>query len=185
MNPPAPMRQASRAPSTTPRTVTRRTVVATGLGLLAAGCTTRPSLDDPAPPPPSPTPPPPPPPLPGAEAAAKLLGGLADRAAALSRSEDLPARTTKILTAVAAGHRAHQVALSAPLPTGRPTGPKPKPGAVSSGKSDEAALAKLVADQKSAVSKLTDRALRSESVTALFWASLAAAAGGYAQALQQ
>ncbi len=191
MNPPA-----SRAPAMPHRTMSHPSVALSRRGALLAGLAALGALtvgcdpggpDDPDPAPPVPTPTQAPlPPLAGAGNAAEVEGRLSAQAGSLLKADDLGPALEAILTATAAGHRAHQVALSGPQPTGRPTtGSSARPTPSPTRATLPAGLKKLVADQDAAARKLAGNANRAESVTALFWASLAAAAGGYAQAVRQ
>nr|WP_161606110.1 DUF4439 domain-containing protein [Microlunatus speluncae] len=170
--------------------LSRRAALLAGLGMLGAatvGCDPG-GPDDPEPAPPVPTPSEAPlPPLAGAGNAAEVEGRLAGLAGSLLKADDdLGPALTAILTAAAAGHRAHQLALAGPQPTGRPTtGSSSRATPPPSTKSVPAGLKKLITDEDAAARKLAENANRAESVTALFWASLAAAAGGYAQAIRQ
>ncbi len=194
MNPPA-----SRAPAMTPRTMSypqrvlsRRAALLAGIGsigALAAGCDLG-GAEDPTPAPPVPTPTRvPSPPLAGAEDAAEVEARLAGQVVSLLKAggDDEPGPAlAAALTSVGAGHRAHQLALSGPEPAGRPTaGASPRPTPSPSAVTLAAGLKKLITDEEAAAGKLAARAGKAGAVTALFWASLAAAAAGYAQALRQ
>lgn len=192
MNPPA-----SRAPAMPHRTMSypqqvlsRRAALLAGLGTigaLAAGCDFGGS-DEPAPAPPVRTPThAPSPPLAGAEDAAEAEARLAGRVASLLKAggdDELGRALSAILTSAGAGHRAHQLALAGPEPTARPTTadvPRPKTSRVSLA----SGLKKLITDEDKAADRLAENAGQAGSVTALLWASMAAAADGYAQALRQ
>jgi hypothetical protein len=174
------------------RVLSRRAALLAGIGTIGAwavGCDLG-GADDPAPAPPVPTPTrAPSPPLAGAEDAAEVEARLAGQAASLlkARGDDEPTKALiAILTSAGTGHRAHQVALSGPEPAARPTaGSSPRPTPSPSKVTLATGLKKLIADEDAAAGKLAQHANRAGSVTALFWASLAAAAGGYAQALRQ
>lgn len=179
----------------------RRGLLAAGFGTIATalmtGCTLPlsdgPLSDGPSKDPsPEPTPTPTPT-LPGARSAAELELGLAGRAEQLRMAVGRDdAKLYPILTAVAAGHRAHWIALSAPLPTSRPTDSPtptptptpPPPTPTPSATKVSAGLKRLVTQQGTTVNQLTDQANQADAVTSLFWASMAAATASYAHALK-
>jgi hypothetical protein len=170
--------------------LSRRAALLAGLGTigaLAAGCDFGGS-DEPAPAPPVRTPThAPSPPLAGAEDAAEAEARLAGQVASLLKAggeDELGPALSAILTSTGAGHRAHQVALAGPEPATRPTAadvPRPTTSRVSLA----SGLKKLITDEDKAADRLAANAGKAGSVTALLWASMAAAAGGYAQALRQ
>ncbi|MFC7621246.1 ferritin-like domain-containing protein [Microlunatus sp. GCM10028923] len=166
----------------------RRAVLLAGFGVLGGaviGCDAKAPVEPTTGPEPAPTQPPV---FAGGAAAAKVEEQLARQARSLLKAggDDLGRPLTAILTAAAAGHQLHLAALTAPEPTGRPTSggsprptPKPTKAALPGG------LKELAAGETAAAGQYAERAAAAESVTALFWASLAAAADGYGQALRQ
>lgn len=171
----------------------RRAVLLAGFGVLSglavggavAGCDAKPPVQPSTEPEPAPSQPPV---FAGGAAAAKLEEQLARQARSLLKAGDdeLGRPLTAILTAAAAGHQLHLTALVAPEPTGRPTtGGSPRPTPKPTEADLPGGLKELAAAEAAAATEYAERAVAAESVTALFWASLAAAADGYGQAVRQ
>lgn len=171
----------------------RRAVLLAGFGVLSGlgvggalvGCDAKPPVEPTTKPEPVPTQPPV---FAGGAAAAKAEEHLARQARSLLKTDedDLGRPLTAILTAAAAGHQLHLAALGAPEPAGRPTsGGTPRPTPKPTEASLPGGLKELAEAEAEAAGQYAERAVDAESVTALFWASLAAAADGYGQAVRQ
>ncbi|GAB3764146.1 ferritin-like domain-containing protein [Microlunatus parietis] len=166
----------------------RRVVLLAGFGALGGtliGCDAKAPVGPTTTPEPSPTQPPV---FAGGAAAARLEEQLSLQARSLltSGGDDLGRPLTAILTAAAGGHQLHLAALAAPEPTGRPTsGGSPRPTPKPTKAALPADLKEFAAAEAAAAGAHAERAVTAESVTALFWASLAAAADGYGQAVRQ
>lgn len=157
--------------------------------MVAAGCTlTDPRIDDADR---TPRPIPSPTPLPGTEKAAESEQELALLASALAADTggDLDDGQRAALQQLATGHREHTTALLSPEPT---TGPRstasPSASPTSSsdpldGRSPQAAIKALLASEQDQSATYLEFAAKTSGYTSLFWASLAAAAVAYAEAL--
>ena len=181
-----------RDPDAGPRIRSRRSVLAAGLVLAAAGCT----LSDPAVRPaggasagatgrPTPIPTPLAPGLDRDRAAEAALA--ASALALLARTEARQKRRRDLLTLMARCHQERAVALAAPDPTSRPTAGAAPPGRPSdtptASRPPPPRTPRLVADEQALAKRYRSAALASSGPAALLWGSMAVASSSFAAAL--